>query len=93
MDDYKKYFYQSRANTKIPEFGNVSKRVALRKQLECKPFKWYLDTLLPNMFIPECGTPYPPSSLGAHKQTPTETQTRAHFISAVAFVVLHFVLY
>eukprot|EP00037_Helgoeca_nana_P018137 m.173200 g.173200 ORF g.173200 m.173200 type:complete len:658 (+) comp24311_c0_seq2:237-2210(+) len=53
MDDYKKYFYQSRANTKIPEFGNVSKRVALRKQLECKPFKWYLDTLLPNMFIPD----------------------------------------
>eukprot|EP00041_Stephanoeca_diplocostata_P015523 m.296596 g.296596 ORF g.296596 m.296596 type:complete len:663 (-) comp20067_c0_seq2:700-2688(-) len=53
MDDYKKYFYQSRAQDTLPNFGDVTKRKALRKRLKCKSFKWYLDTLLPDMFIPD----------------------------------------
>lgn len=53
MDDYKQYFYNSRPDVKKIDFGDISDRLALRKKLNCKPFKWYMDTLLPDMFIPD----------------------------------------
>jgi len=53
MDDYKKYFYRNRVSAKIPELGNLTERKELRKKLKCKSFQWYLDTLLPDMFIPD----------------------------------------
>lgn len=30
-------------------YGDVSERVALRKQLQCRSFRWYLDTVYPEM--------------------------------------------
>lgn len=53
MDDYKQYFYQSRVQTKMPPLGSLAERKELRKRLHCKPFKWYLSKLVPNMFIPD----------------------------------------
>eukprot|EP00092_Neocalanus_flemingeri_P074982 GFUD01092815.1.p1 GENE.GFUD01092815.1~~GFUD01092815.1.p1 ORF type:complete len:654 (-),score=135.57 GFUD01092815.1:284-2245(-) len=50
LDDYKKYYYQ-RIGT-IGEYGDVSSRKELRKNLQCKTFKWYLDTIFPELFIP-----------------------------------------
>ena len=32
--------------------GDISDRVALKEKLHCKPFKWFLDNLMPDMFIP-----------------------------------------
>ena len=51
MDEYKKYYYQ-RIGSDLGDFGDVSDRLELRKNLHCKPFDWYIKTIYPELFVP-----------------------------------------
>ncbi|KAI6176609.1 Polypeptide N-acetylgalactosaminyltransferase [Aphelenchoides bicaudatus] len=51
LDEYKKYYYE-RINNNLGEFGDISQRKALRDNLQCKSFKWYLDNIFPELFVP-----------------------------------------
>ncbi|XP_040208673.1 polypeptide N-acetylgalactosaminyltransferase 11 [Rana temporaria] len=51
MDDYKEQYFALRPELRNREYGDISERVALRSRLKCKSFKWYLDTIYPEMQI------------------------------------------
>lgn len=49
MDEYKEQYLSLRPELRDRSYGDISERVALRKQLQCRSFRWYLDTVYPEM--------------------------------------------
>ncbi|CBY32818.1 unnamed protein product [Oikopleura dioica] len=53
MDEYTDFYYGTRPNAKSIEPGDLSVREHFKEKLQCKGFKWYLETVYPRQYIPE----------------------------------------
>ncbi|GAV00253.1 hypothetical protein RvY_11130 [Ramazzottius varieornatus] len=52
MDEYKNYYYNAVPMARTVPFGSIQDRLALRSSLHCKPFKWYMDNVYPELRVP-----------------------------------------
>lgn len=55
MDEYAEYLYKRRPHYRNIDPGDLTKQKDLRKQLQCKPFKWFMENVafdLPKKYPP-----------------------------------------
>ncbi|XP_068452869.1 polypeptide N-acetylgalactosaminyltransferase 6 [Clinocottus analis] len=73
MDDYKKIFYRRNKDAAVMasenKYGDISDRLNLRENLKCKNFTWYLNTIYPEIFLPDLN----PQKFGAIRNSGSKT--------------------
>ncbi|XP_075141566.1 polypeptide N-acetylgalactosaminyltransferase 3-like [Leptodactylus fuscus] len=57
MDDYKELFYRRNLEAadlaRQKSYGDLSKRISLRQNLQCQNFSWYLKNIYPEGHVPD----------------------------------------
>lgn len=53
MDGYKRFYYAAVPYAKNADYGDISSRLELRRKLKCKPFKWYVQNVYPELRVPD----------------------------------------
>uniref|UniRef100_A0A0K0DE17 Polypeptide N-acetylgalactosaminyltransferase n=1 Tax=Angiostrongylus cantonensis TaxID=6313 RepID=A0A0K0DE17_ANGCA len=56
MDEYKAIYLKNVPSARYVKFGDISHRLAIRDRLKCKPFSWYLQTVYPELRVPNRDT-------------------------------------
>lgn len=70
MDDYITNYFEVNSRAKNVYYGNITDRIELRKRLQCKDFKWYMENVYPDM------ESSPASSIGDNKNTNDKIKTK-----------------
>ena len=52
-DEYVSYFHKVIPDLNVIDAGEIKDRVDLRKRLQCKSFKWYLENIYPEAPLPK----------------------------------------
>ncbi|CAG9862920.1 unnamed protein product [Phyllotreta striolata] len=52
MDSYKDFFLRQRSDAQNVDYGDISSRLQLRKELKCHDFDWYLKNVYPELPFP-----------------------------------------
>merc|ERR1712241_432251 len=52
MDDWKDFYYQMNPGARNVDIGDLTSRKGLRDRLQCKSFRWYLETVYPESQMP-----------------------------------------
>lgn len=52
LDEYKNFYYRISPSVAKTDPGDISDRLNLRKSLNCKSFKWYLENIYPESSWP-----------------------------------------
>ena len=89
LDKYKMHFYNVRTDLRGKDFGDVSRRRQLRRNMKCKSFKWFLETIYPELYIPleRSGAPFQPNWIEKKKSNILYQAKVSHDL----FLLLHYI--